>query len=173
MNDGPVEIEIILRQNVSEEGELATEALNALAEASSRAFEATRASLDEQGAAIKALQGKLAELRKSFEQIEFDHDDVKQAAAYEMVSESIDSLSERLTDAGKRLDDMKAGSESLSSKSEILVGNIRDLNGSWPRLLRRGERHESLRGQARRVADASKRKPCFLTRRSNWQRAST
>lgn len=140
MNDGPVEIEIILRQNVSEEGELATEALNALAEASSRAFEATRASLDEQGAAIKALQGKLAELRKSFEQIEFDHDDVKQAAAYEMVSESIDSLSERLTDAGKRLDDMKAGSESLSSKSEILVGNIRDLNGELAALSSAGEK---------------------------------
>lgn len=140
MNEDPVEIDILLRQNVDEESTKAARAIDKLAESSEDAWKRSDEALRLQRDVIARLKKELEPLQKAFDKVNVGTTDPKLISEREKLSKSVKSLTAELKGEEAALLEMTTASGKLSQKTNTLETQMRQVRETMAQLSMEGKK---------------------------------
>lgn len=140
MNEDPVEIDILLRQNVDEESTKAARAIDKLAESSEDAWKRSDEALRLQRDVIARLKKELEPLQKAFDKVNVGTNDPKLISEREKLSKTVKSLTAELKGEEAALQEMTTTSGKLSQKTNTLETQMRQVRETMAQLAMSGKK---------------------------------
>ena len=135
----PVEIDIIINQNVDSEGEKATRAIDALASASREAQEQSYEAFKMRGAVVARLRRELGPLEKAWERVNIGTQDPKILEERRKLSPIIKELRSELAGEEKALSEIIKKNEQLAQKQTTLLTAMRDVKNEMAEMKLAGQ----------------------------------
>lgn len=139
MGEEPVEIDIVLRQNVDSEADKATQSLERWSDESEDARKNLEGAMEVQKKVIGNLVLKLAELRSAIKKLNADTNDPKIIEERKRLSATMNELSDELKAEQEALKKMHDEFDKLSKKSSTLETKIRAVRNEMAELKRAGQ----------------------------------
>ncbi len=127
MEEDPVLIDILLKQNVDEESAKASRAIDKLAESSEDAWKRSDEALRLQRDVIARLKKELEPLQKAFDKVNVGTNDPKLISEREKLSKTVKSLTAELKGEEAALQEMTTTSDKLAKKSNTLETQMRQV----------------------------------------------
>jgi len=140
MEEDPVNIDIVLRQNVDEESTKATRAIDKLAESSEDAWKRSDEALRLQRDVIARLKKELEPLQKAFDKVNVGTHDPNILAERQRLSKSVKQLTSELRGEEEALVSMTSASEKLSNKTNTLETQMRQVRETMAQLSMSGKK---------------------------------
>ncbi len=153
MNEEPVEIDIVMRQNVADEAEKATRAIDKLSEASAAVQGKVAESIATQKAAIRALQKELEPLKKQIAEL-VAKAPPSDASKFEAMAKSVDALEAQLLKASNALGKMDADAQSYATRIAGTEERIRALTEEISHLNAAGETEKTVTQEKQTALEA-------------------
>ena len=125
MGEEPVNIDILLRQNVDEEADKATRGIDKMAQASEEAWKHSKEAIQLQQEVIARLRKEIEPLQAQFNKINFGTNDPQIIAQREQLSKTIRSLTTELKGEEEALKEMSKASDTTKQKSQSLETQMR------------------------------------------------
>jgi hypothetical protein len=127
MNEEPVNIDILLRQNVDEEAEKATRGIENISEASEEAWKHSKEAIQLQQEVIARLKKELAGLEEEFKKVNIGTNDPKLLSEREKQSRAIHAVMEELKGEEDALKEMMSASDQAAQKAKSLETRMREV----------------------------------------------
>lgn len=143
MGEEPVEIDIVMRQNVEDEGAKATRAIDKMAEASVDAQKQNAELLELQRAAIARIKKELAPLEEAWKKVNIGTQDAKVLDERKKLSPVIKSLRTELELEEKALGELEKRNASLAEKQGTLLTQMRDVKNEMAQLKMAGQQESA------------------------------
>lgn len=143
MGEEPVEIDIIMRQNVEDEGAKATRAIDKMAEASVDAQKQNTELLELQRAAIARIKKELAPLEQAWKKVNIGTQDAKVLEERKRLSPIIKSLRTELELEEKTLGELEKRNVSLAEKQSTLLTQMRDVKNEMAQMKMAGQQESA------------------------------
>lgn len=140
MEEDPVEIDIVLRQNVDEESTKVSRAIDKLAESSEDAWKRSDEALRLQRDVIARLKKELEPLQKAFDKVNVGTNDSKLISEREKLSKIVKSLTAELKGEEDALLKMTTTSDKLSKKTNTLETQMRQVREAMAQLSMQGKK---------------------------------
>lgn len=140
MQEEPVNIDIILRQNVDEESGKASRSIEQLADSSEDAWKRSEEALKLQRDVIARLRRELEPLKAQFDKVNIGTHDPKILAERQRLSKTIKSMTAELRGEEAALNEMTAASEKLTQKSKTLETQMRQVREAMAALSMAGKK---------------------------------
>lgn len=134
MAEEPVEIDIILRQNVEDEGAKATRAIDKMAEASEEAWKRSKEALQMQRDVIARLKKELEPLQAQFDKVNIGTTDPKIIAERQKLSKAVHELTTELRGEEAALKELEGANSSLNEKQTTLLTQMRGVKNEMAQL---------------------------------------
>lgn len=125
MGEEPVNIDILLRQNVDEEADKATRGIDKMAQASEEAWKHSKEAIQLQQEVIARLRKEIEPLQAQFNKINFGTNDPQIIAQREQLSKTIRSLTTELKGEEEALKEMSKASDTTKQKAQSLETQMR------------------------------------------------
>lgn len=143
MGEEPVEIDIIMRQNVEDEGAKATRAIDKMAAASVDAQKQNTELLELQRAAIVRIKKELAPLEQAWKKVNIGTQDAKILEERKRLSPIIKSLRTELELEEKALGALEKRNVSLAEKQNTLLTQMRDVKNEMAQMKIAGQQESA------------------------------
>jgi hypothetical protein len=140
MAEEPVEIDIKLRQNVSEEAKRASEAFNGMTEASDEAFLKSGEAMQMQRDVIERLKKELVGLRKAFDKVNISTYDMSIVEERQKIKKAIIEVTGELKAEETALKDIEKAMNSAEEKRKTLGTQIRQVRNEMAELILAGKK---------------------------------
>lgn len=140
MNTDPVEIDIVLKQNVQEEADKASRGIDGMAESSEAAWKRSKEALQIQRDVIARLRKELEPLQKEYDKVNIGTNDPKVIAQREKLSKAVREVMAELRGEEEALKDMMNASDKTVEKSRTLETQIRNVREEMMALVMAGQR---------------------------------
>ena len=140
MNTDPVEIDIVLKQNVQEEADKASRGIDGMAESSEAAWKRSKEALQIQRDVIARLRKELEPLQKEYDKVNIGTNDPKVIAQREKLSKAVREVVTELRGEEDALKDMMSASDKTVEKSRTLETQIRNVREEMMALVMAGQR---------------------------------
>lgn len=140
MNEDPVNIDIILRQNVDEESGKVSRAIGQMADSSEDAWKRSDEALKLQRDVIARLRKELEPLQAQFDKVNVGTQDSKLIGERQKLSKTVKELTAELRGEEAALNEMTSASEKLSQKSKTLESQMRLVREEMSRLSLAGKK---------------------------------
>lgn len=125
MGEEPVNIDILMRQNVEEEANKAVQGLDKMSEASEEAWKHSKEAIQLQQEVIARLRKEIAQLKPEFDKVNIGTQDPQILAQRQQLSKTIRSLTADLKGEEQALKEMTKTSDSAKEKSKSLETQMR------------------------------------------------
>lgn len=140
----PVEIDILLNQNVDREGDKATQALNNLSNASEKSRRDLAQTIELQRIAIAKLKAELEPLAKAFAEVNVGTHDPKLLATREELSKAVRKLRYELKDEEQALIELEKQYGKISDKQTTLLTQMRNVRNEMFQLKQSGQQETEM-----------------------------
>lgn len=160
MTNEPVEIDIVLRQNVDTEASKATDAINSISEASKKANDDAFDVLSFQKEVIGRLKTELKALENDFAKVNIGTNDTKTIDERKRLKQAIEELQAELWGEEEALKKIEGATEKVSEKQTTLLTQMRNVKNEMAQLKIEGnqetEMYKEKEEQLRTLAVAHK-----------------
>lgn len=157
MAEEPVEIDIILRQNVDTEANKASDAITRLAAESSRAQEDASRMISVQRDVVSRLKSEIESLQKAFSNISINTNDEKSVKWRQDTYQQIRALNIELSKQEGILADLESRNNTLGESKTKLIGDIEAVATAMSNLSKTGktesEQYKELEAQLETMSD--------------------
>lgn len=140
MNEDPVNIDIVMRQNVDDEADKATRGINDMADASEELWKRSKEALQIQRSVIARLKNELEPLQTAFDKVNVGTTDPKVIAERERLSKAVRSVATELKGEEAALKEMMGTSDKVAQKSKTLETQMRAVREEMSALALSGKR---------------------------------
>ena len=131
MNMDPVEIDIVLKQNVQEEADKASKGIDGMAESSDAAWMRSKEALQLQREVIARLRAELKPLQAEFDKVNIGTHDSKILEQREKLSKAVREVAAELRGEEEALIKMVKASEKLRQRRRLLKRNCARCGKKW------------------------------------------
>lgn len=139
MAEEPVEIDIVLRQNVDSEADKAAAGIDKMAEAGEEAWKRSKEALQLQRDVIARLKKELEPLQKAFDKVNIGTHDPKTLSEREKLSKIIRELRSELKGEETALLELERASASVGEKQTTLLTQMRSIKNEMAQLKLEGK----------------------------------